>query len=79
MTWVADQVPVSRAVGMPRSLRAVAKARSEVAPAADPAINERLAAVRAGEASKSADQYLMDHCSLAMPFNGFSAAKLRRS
>jgi hypothetical protein len=54
-------------------------ARKEVAPAADPAINERLAAVRAGEASKSADQYLMDHCSLAMPFDGFSAAKLRRS
>ena len=33
-TCVADQVPVPRAVGMPRSLRAVAMAHSDVAPAA---------------------------------------------
>jgi len=34
MTCVADQVPVPRAVGMPRSLRPAAISRSDVAPAA---------------------------------------------
>jgi hypothetical protein len=33
MTWVADQVPVPRAVGMPRSLRRAAMACNDTEPA----------------------------------------------